>query len=304
MSLFDSALLVTGSIALLVGLFIWALELFSKSLAPRPTLGVRGLKRARALRKRSLFAFVEPSIRYVAARVSGSRFVAMRYRLRRLTVESGDYLGLSEDELLACSVLSGVGAVAVFAVLRFFVDVSAIWAPMFATVGMVFPYLRIRAVARARIHCVTRGLPSVIELAAMCMGAGLDFPSSLRRVMESAPDPDEPIIEEIGRMLTALDLGSTRREALHAFAERVPSDEVRELVNSATQAEDKGSPLARTLTIQAQTLRLRRSVSAEEAASGAALMLVGPTALIFLCVIALLLGPVVVRFMAGGVAAP
>jgi tight adherence protein C len=121
--------------------------------------------------------------------------------------------------------------------------------------------------------------------------------------MESAPEPGEPIVEELARMLKELDLGCTRREALRGFARRVPTDEVRELVNSATQAEDKGSPLARTLTIQAQTLRLRRSVSVEEAASGAALMLIGPTALIFLCVIALLLGPVVVRFMVGGVGA-
>ncbi len=304
MSFLDPALLVLGFTVVVVGLFACAFELASKPSVPRATLGVRGLKRARALRERSLFALVEPSIRYVAARVAGNRFRAAHQRLHRLVVESGDHLGLSEDELLACSFLSGVGGAAVSVVLVRFLDVSTLWIPFLATGGLVLPSFRMGALARRRIHRVTRGLPSVIELAAMCMGAGLDFPSSLRRVVESAPDPDEPIIDEIARMLRELDLGCTRREALQGFARRVPTDEVRELVNSATQAEDKGSPLARALTIQAQTLRLRRSVSAEEAASGAALMLVGPTALIFLCVIALLLGPVVVRFMAGGVTAP
>jgi tight adherence protein C len=132
------------------------------------------------------------------------------------------------------------------------------------------------------------------------MGAGLDFPSSLRRVVDSAAEPDDPIVEELHRVLQELDLGCTRRSAMHGFATRVPSSEVRELVNSVLQAEDKGNPLARVLTIQARTLRLRRSVAAEEVASEAALMLVGPMTLIFICVIVLLLGPVAVRVMTGG----
>ena len=87
---------------------------------------------------------------------------------------------------------------------------------------------------------------------------------------------------------------------MEGFAARVPTAQVREFVNSVVQAEAKGSPLANVLTIQAQTQRLRRSIAAEETASEAALMLLGPMTLIFLCVIVLLLGPVVVRFMAGG----
>ena len=87
---------------------------------------------------------------------------------------------------------------------------------------------------------------------------------------------------------------------MEGFAARIPTDQVRELVNSVVQAEAKGSPLANVLTIQAQTQRLRRSIAAEESASEAALMLLGPMTLIFLCVIVLLLGPVVVRFMTGG----
>jgi tight adherence protein C len=166
--------------------------------------------------------------------------------------------------------------------------------------GMLLPWFRLRAVARDRVERVTRSLPGIIELAAMCMGAGLDFPSSLRRVVDSAAEPNDPIVEELHRVLQELDLGCTRRSAMLGFATRVPSNEVRELVSSVLQAEDKGNPLARVLTIQARTLRLRRSVAAEEVASEAALMLVGPMTLIFICVIVLLLGPVAVRVMTGG----
>ncbi len=134
----------------------------------------------------------------------------------------------------------------------------------------------------------------------MCMSAGLDFPSALRRTVESAPEPGEPIVEELRRVLQELDLGRTRRAAITGLVERIPSDEIRELANSLIQAEDKGSPIAHVLSIQAETLRLRRSVAAEETASEAALMLLGPMTLIFICVIVLLLGPVLARVVGGG----
>jgi tight adherence protein C len=132
------------------------------------------------------------------------------------------------------------------------------------------------------------------------MSAGLDFPGSLRRIVQSASDASDPLIEEFSRILQELELGHTRRSAMEGLASRIPTDQVREFVNSVVQAEERGSPLARVLTIQSKTQRLRRSVAAEETASEAALMLLGPMTLIFLCVIALLLGPVVVRFMTGG----
>ena len=118
--------------------------------------------------------------------------------------------------------------------------------------------------------------------------------------MRSGSGFKEPIVEELQRVLQELDLGRTRRDAMRGLVERIPTEEVRELVNSVVQAEEKGSPLSRVLTIQAQTLRIRRSIAAEETAADAALMLVGPMTLIFLSVIVLLLGPVVLRFATGG----
>ena len=97
-----------------------------------------------------------------------------------------------------------------------------------------------------------------------------------------------------------LELGHSRRRALEHFAERVPTERVRELVFSVVQAEEKGNPVSELLSIQAQSQRLKRSIDLEESAANAALMLMGPMVLIFVCVIVLLLGPVLVRFANGG----
>ena len=69
------------------------------------------------------------------------------------------------------------------------------------------------------------------------------------------------------RMLQELDLGHTRRKALEGLAERVPTEPVRDFVASVVQAEDKGTPLAEVLSVQARMLRMRRSVRAEESAA-------------------------------------
>ena len=285
---------------ILGGVSVFVFQLALMPPAARPILGGRGLNRAKAINRRGLFALLEPAVRALAAWVGVLPLKRVRRPLRRSLVHAGDYLGLSEDELIAMCALSGLGLGAAGLLVCEPLRLPSVFALCALCLGVVAPWFRVLSVARARARSVSRGLPGAVELAAMCMSAGLDFPGSLRRIATSAADPNDPVIEEFSRVLQKLDLGHTRRSAMEGLAARVPTAQVREFVNSVVQAEAKGSPLANVLTIQAQTQRLRRSIAAEETASEAALMLLGPMTLIFLCVIVLLLGPVVVRFMAGG----
>lgn len=294
------SLLTVGCAFLVFAVALTAFSLAVRPPAPRPILGSRGRKRVEALETRILFSIVEPVVRYLAARLSHLSFPRLRLRLASALRQSGDHLGLSEDELLASCLLSGAvsGAATSIAVLVW--DLPVVLALVTVPITALAPWLRIRTIVRSRARSVTRSLPGVIDLVAMCMSAGLDFPGALRRIVESSSGSSEPIIEELRRVLQELDLGRTRLEAMRGLVERVPTEEVRELVNSVVQAEKRGSPLSRVLTIQAQTLRIRRSVAAEETAAEAALMLVGPMTLIFLSVVVLLLGPVILRFAIGG----
>jgi len=293
-------LLALTFVMILGGVSGFVFQLALTPPAVRPTLGGRGLNRAKAINSQGFFALVEPVVRALAAWVALLPLERLGRPLRRSLVHAGDYLGLSEDELIAMCALSGLGFGAAGLLACATLGLPSAFAMCAFCLGVLAPWVRVLSVARARARSVSRGLPGAVELAAMCMSAGLDFPGSLRRIAASAADPNDPVIEEFSRILQELDLGHTRRSAMEGFAARVPTDQVREFVNSVVQAEAKGSPLANVLTIQAQTQRLRRSIAAEETASEAALMLLGPMTLIFLCVIVLLLGPVVVRFMTGG----
>jgi len=224
----------------------------------------------------------------------------VRQKAKLALTRAGEYLGLSDDELLAISGLAALALGVTSAAACSHLGWHGSFVVLASVVGAYLPWMIVHAVAANRARRISRSLPGTLELAAMCMSAGLDLPGSLRRIVSSAPDCEEPIVEELSRVLQELDLGYTRRSALQRLAERGPTEPVRELVSAIVQAEQKGSPLGTVLSIQAQTQRLRRSIAAEQVASDAALMLMGPMTLIFACIIVLLLGPVVVRLMTGG----
>lgn len=295
-------LLMFSCLAIVIGVSGLAFQLALRPPAERPRFGRRGRNRMRALRRHGWFRLAEPALRYMSATCEPMLPRGLSGKIERRLAEAGYPVGLTASELAGASVV----AAAFFTVTLLALDFQSLpWplVPLGAIAVASAPLGRISAEARRRGKAVTRRLPTVLELIVMCMGAGLDLPRSLVCVVESASDPSEPIVEELDAIVRELELGRTRKEALRSFADRVPTPEVNELVNTVVQSEDKGVPLSRALTIQSRTLKLRRSMAAERAASGAALMLVGPMSLIFLCVIALLLGPVLIRTTAGGLGA-
>jgi tight adherence protein C len=134
-------------------------------------------------------------------------------------------------------------------------------------------------------------LPYLIDLISLALGAGLDFPGSLRQVVDKTSDADDPLVEEVGYILQELQIGKTRRQALTEFRNRVPGDSVNEFVAAIVQAEERGNPLADVLKIQAASSRQRRSVMGEEAAAKAGIKLIAPALMVFAACIIIIAGP-------------
>jgi tight adherence protein C len=123
------------------------------------------------------------------------------------------------------------------------------------------------------------------------MNAGSDFPGAIRRVIKGQTGV---VTEELEHLLRSLDLGITRHGALLALQERMPVEEVRDLVRAILLAEKKGSSVREALAQQASSSRQRRSVRAEEAAARAGLLLLFPLMLLMACVMIMLIGPLMV----------
>jgi tight adherence protein C len=262
-------------------------------------LGLRGLKRQRILAENEIWAAVEPLVRWLGVRVSGLPNDEQRAALERQIALAGDYMGLTADEYLALMVLGTLGGGVAGAVLGELMEMGMLAVMIGVALGAALPYMQISGVAQERMKAISRGLPYTIDLMAMSMGAGLDFPGAVRQVVEKCSNPADPIIEEFTLILQTLNLGRTRKEALLEFARRAPSESVNEFVNAVVQAEERGNPVAEVLSIQATVSRTRRSVRAEEAAAKAGVQMVGPLMLVFFCVIGLLLGPAIIQISGG-----
>lgn len=207
-----------------------------------------------------------------------------REQTKRL-VWAGQPAGLSAVEsfvlaLLAATALGGAAA--------WWSEGSWMWVLPSGIVGLFLVNLRLSGVIEERFLRMSHELPSVIDLTALAMNAGSDFPGALRKVVEGQRGVAG---DELRQVLFSLELGITRGAALLALEERCPIPEVRDLVRAIVMADKKGASVAVALQQQARTSRERRSVRAEEAAARAGVLLILPMMLLMGCVLILLVGP-------------
>ncbi len=280
------------SVAVVVAFFL------DVPLAEKHTHGPRGLARQKACGS-TLFRVFEPVLRLLASHISNLALGARRKKIEESIIAAGEYHGLGPNELIAMSVLSSLAGLA--AGYFFLVSTDSVLIPLVCCVlGPMLPSMQLKGLAKERRKAVDRGLPIAIDLAALCMGAGLDFPGSVQHVVENMPDRGTPIRQELERILQELSLGRTRQQALRGFAERVDTESVNEFVASVILAEEKGTPLSTVLAIQATALRGRRSVLAEEAAARAGVMLMLPMLMMMISICLILMGPLFIDMMKGG----
>jgi tight adherence protein C len=277
-----------------ISIFILMYTLGSAPTRIATRLGLRGLKRQRALSQPGIWPALEPLVRWLGVRVSGILPDEQRNKLDEQITQAGDLLGLTVDEYVALCFVSFVACTIAGFALAVLTDNYTI--PMLSgPVGAVLPYMQISGYAQDRLKNVSRGLPYVIDLMALAMGAGLDFPGAVRQCVEKSSNPNDPIVEEFTLILQTLNLGQTRREALVEFSRRCPVEAVKEFVGALVQAEERGNPVADVLQIQATSSRTRRSVRAEEMAAKAGVAMTGPLVLVFACIMILIMGPMAMK---------
>lgn len=283
-----------------IGAFSFAVMFVFYALASAPSreasrLGMKGLKRQRAIEQNEGWAQIEPLVRWLGVRVSGIMSEEQRNAIDKKLGLAGDWLGITPEEFVGLSILSFFGGLGFGAVFGALSGMGTVMLFAVGPLGAALPYLQMQGEAERRAKSINRGLPYAIDLLALSMSAGKDFPGAVRQVVEKSSDPDDPLIEEFARILQELSIGRTRKQALLSFAERCPSETVLEFVNSVVQAEEKGNPLADVLQIQAGMSRMRRSVKAEKSAAKAGVAMVAPLMLLMVCILLIILGPMFLK---------
>lgn len=164
------------------------------------------------------------------------------------------------------------------------------------TIAFMLPDMWLKNTIQKREDTLRKSLPDAFDLLVICAEAGLGLDAALDRVAREITQSTPVLAEEIG--ITAVELGflPDRKVALQGFADRVQLPSVRALVNTLTQSERYGTPLAQALRVLSAELREERMMKAEEKAAKLPATLTVPMILFILpTLFIVLLGPAIIR---------
>ena len=172
-------------------------------------------------------------------------------------------------------------------------DRALLLVPVFGAAMFVLPGCVLTMRQRGRRRQVELELPDALDLLTVSVEAGLGFDAAVQMVTQRM---DGPLSDEFRVMLEEMRLGASRRQAMQAIGERTGSDEVSAFVRSLLQSDELGVPIGAALRVQADEMRTRRQLKAEEQATKAPVKLLFPTVLfIFPVIFMVIVAPAVMN---------
>jgi len=165
-------------------------------------------------------------------------------------------------------------------------------------IGAYLPVIILKNSIARRYQKIRRQLPDALDLLVICAEAGLSLDAALTRVAREMGPSAPELSDEVG--LTAIELGflPNRRQALLNLVRRADLPPIRAVVNTLTQTERYGTPLAHSLRVLAAEFRDDRMMRAEEKAARLPAIMTVPLILFILpCLFIVLIGPAIIQVL-------
>jgi len=129
----------------------------------------------------------------------------------------------------------------------------------------------------------------------------LETGGTLRQGLEEIAAKDDPLAEEFRIALAEIDSGATQRLAFRNLSRRVELEPLETVLMAITRGQEMGSPMALTLTTQAESFREARLQQIEKLAVEAPTKMAFPNMMIMFSVLLLIVGPLLMQLMSSGV---
>ncbi|MBI5631044.1 MAG: type II secretion system F family protein [Elusimicrobia bacterium] len=177
---------------------------------------------------------------------------------------------------------------------------DSLFSVVFSALGFILPDLVFSSRIRARQTEIMRNFPTLVDLAALTIEAGLDYMNAFDRILKSSKKKTELELE-MGKVINEISLGYSRRDALKRLALRTGLQEIRSFVGLIVQSDELGTSLVELLRNYAADMRFRRLNKAEKlAAQASTKMLIPLFIFIFPTVFIMMLAPMMKSLMSGG----
>ena len=159
--------------------------------------------------------------------------------------------------------------------------------------GFYLPVLWLGGKISARQKEIRRDMPDALDLLTLGVEAGLSFEPAMAKVSEHN---DHALAQAFDRVLTEIQLGMARSQALRAMADNADVPELTHFVTALIQADQLGVSIVKVLRIQSDEMRIKRRQRAEEEAHRAPVKMSIVLVLFLLpAIFLILLGPSVQR---------
>ena len=168
-------------------------------------------------------------------------------------------------------------------------------APALGAALFFLPDLLLHNQALHRQEDTSKGLADALDMLTVSVEAGQGFDAAL---MQVARNIEGPISGEFARVLSEIQIGSSRSEAFAAMGDRVTLPEVKNFTTALVQADRLGLPIGAVLREQTANMRLIRKQKAEEAAQKVTVKILFPLMLCILpALFVVVIGPGALKMM-------
>lgn len=164
--------------------------------------------------------------------------------------------------------------------------------------GFYAPNLWLSGRATERKAAVNLALPDAMDLLVTCVEAGLALEGAIMRICSEIRLASPLLSAELSQAALEMRAGLTRSEAFRRLADRTGVEELKYLSSVISQAEVFGTSVAKSLRVMSESMRVRRTQTAEKNAATASVKMMIP---LILCIMPslfiVLLGPAVINIM-------